>query len=85
MRLIITATRQGYTSATVYLSQSGFTTYNAGRAYVLKTEREALAELDYRRTTFQGYCWQIEKLPATGSVSSAALRAVPMAESSAGQ
>ena len=82
MRIVITGTRREMTSAIVYVSKTGNTTYNASRAYVATSERDALAELAYRRSICPAYDWKAEKL-SSGNVAKAVLSAVPLAESSA--
>jgi hypothetical protein len=63
--------------ATVFVGKSGVATYNAERAFVFRTLKDAQAELEYRNRMYFQVAWVIEELPA-GKVANAILRARPV-------
>ncbi len=58
----------------VFVSKSGFPTFNAERAYVYRSRADVDKELIYWNTIgAPTYCWSIEQLPARMSVARAVL------------
>lgn len=87
MRFILTARRLRQDGAgivtpcpTQYLSRGGIAlTFNASRAAIFKSSKDAADELEYRRRIAPVYDWAIERLPARMALERAVLFAVEIA------
>lgn len=80
MRYVITATkRNGDTIRPCeYVGCRGVLVYDAAKAYVFKTLPEAEKDAEYFRKNLPGHAVAIERIPATGRVANAVLKAVPI-------